>query len=111
MWSGMWIRVIWMRIHIRMCIWICRRVCIRMCIGMWIGMWNRIGIWIWIGMGEQAVDRGVKYRMGIAIWIRIQVWRLVTRWLSAGGTRMPLAEGDGKDIRGLRSRWHGCGNG
>ena len=24
---------------------------------------------------------------------------------------MPLAGRDGKGIRGLRSRWHGCGNG
>ena len=61
--------------------------------------------------GEQAVDQGVKYRMGITIWIRIQVRGLVTRWLSAGETRMPLAGRDGKGIRGLRSRWHGCGNG
>ena len=53
----------------------------------------------------------MKYRMGIRIWIRIQVRGLVTQWLSAGKTRMPLAGRDGKGIRGLRSRWHGCGNG
>jgi len=61
-----------------------------------------------IGCG---LGREIWTRMGITIWIRIQVRGLVTRWLSAGETRMPLAGRDGKGIRGLRSRWRGCGNG